>query len=61
MVVAKGALHQSALGVQEAGQIFASVMVGESVVSSRGVARVHKGALISARHMEEANVAPGDN
>lgn len=47
--------------MQEGGRISAFVMAGGGGVNLRGVARVHKGALISVRLMEGERDVPGVN
>lgn len=61
MVVARGAPLRDAPRAQEEGQISAFVMAGEGGVNLRGVARVHKVALISVRLMEAEIDVPGAN
>lgn len=53
MAVVRGVLCLSAQRVQGEGQIIVSVMVGERDASLKGVAKVHKEALIFARRMGE--------
>ena len=59
MGVERGVLYLSAQKVQEDGHIFVSAMVVEKGASLKHVAKVHKAALITARHMEEGRDAPG--
>lgn len=57
--VARDVLYLSAQRVQEDGQIFVCVMVVARGASLQVVVKVHKAALISARHMVEGRDALG--
>ncbi|KAJ0041877.1 hypothetical protein Pint_18988 [Pistacia integerrima] len=59
MVVVRGVLYLSAQRVLGDGQTFVSVTVGARDASLKGLARVHKVALTSVRHMVEGKDAPG--
>lgn len=59
MGVVSDVLCQTAQRVHEDGLTFVSVMVGASDANPKGVGRVHKVALIFARHTEEVRDARG--
>ena len=59
MEVVKGVLCQSAQRVQGEGLTIVSVMAEGRDANLKGVERVHKAALIFARHMEEGRDALG--
>lgn len=59
MGVVRDVLFKSAQRVHGGGLTIVSVMVGARDANPKGVGRVHKAALIFARHMEEVRDAPG--
>lgn len=59
--VERGVLLQVAPKVQEEGRIFVSVMVEGKGVNSMVALKVHKAALISARHMAGVKNVVGDS
>lgn len=59
--VERGVPCQSAQRVHGVGLIFVSVMVGARDANLKGVGRVHRAALIFARHMEEVRDVSGDS